>query len=97
MPVNAIDKITQGQSKSRHYITFQLVLAKSPADRHRGKTTYVEKPPKIFLKKSFWAVTGEVGLEGENNDWTSFGISFVTFLQRTVHGEWIGAGVNSDQ
>jgi hypothetical protein len=62
MPVNAIDKITQGQSKSRHYITFQLVLAKSPADRHRGKTTYVEKPPKIFLKKSFWAVTGEVGL-----------------------------------
>ncbi|MCH2516448.1 MAG: hypothetical protein MK134_13085, partial [Dehalococcoidia bacterium] len=79
MPVNAIDKITQGQSKSRHYITFQLVLAKSPADRHRGKTTYVEKPPKIFLKKIFlgryWGSWASVSCELIRGWWDVYWIA----------------------
>ena len=31
--------------------------------RHRRKTTYVDLPPKIFRKKPFWSVTGELGLD----------------------------------
>ena len=62
MTVNANDRFAQDQIKGRHYNASEFVGGHISSTRHRCKMTYVDFDPKIFQKKLFCYIVGELGL-----------------------------------
>ncbi len=62
MTVHATDRFAQYQIKGRHYNVSELVGGHISSAHRRCKMTYVDSDPKIFQKKLFCYIVGELRL-----------------------------------